>query len=168
MPKSKVEAIIPPDFKSAAAQRAFEKQLKTISRDWQKELEKTTRTWNDKPTFKVTLKRMPKLYAVRAEVSDMRWIWIDEGTKDRPIVPKRPGGVLAFPSQFTPKTRKRYIGSRRGSSGPPMVFTRRVEHHKIEAREWTPMLSRRLTPRFMKTVDDAFKAYVKASGHGEQ
>lgn len=168
MAKNKVETIAPPKFDSVAARRAFEKQLKAIGKEWKKELEKTTRTWDDKPTFKIKLERKPKLYAVRAEVSDMRWIWIDEGTKPRTIRPRRPDGVLAFPSQFRAKTRKRYLGSRRGSSGPPMVFTKEVRYPGINAREWTPMLSRRLTPRFMDTVNDAFKAYVKASGHGQQ
>jgi len=168
MPKNKITPIIPPPFNDRAAQRAFEQQMKVIAKEWEKELGKTTATWEDKPAFKVRLERRAKLYAVTAEVSDMRWIWIDQGTKPHDIVPKRPSGVLAFPSVFKPKTRKRYLGSNRGYSGGPMRYAKRVKHPGIEAREWTPMLSRRLTPKFMKTVQDAFRAYASASGHGRE
>jgi len=168
MAKRTVQPIHPPPFNDKAAQQAFERQIKTIAKDWEKELGKTTATWNDKPTFKVKLQRRARLYAVVAEVSDMRWIWIDEGTKEHDIYPKRPTGVLAFPSIFKPKTRKRFLGSVKGYSGGATRFAKKVHHPGIEAREWTPMLSRRLTPKFMKTVDDAFRAYATGSGHGEE
>jgi len=169
MPKRRgVKPILAPDFKSAAAMRTLEKQLKTIEDQWRKALEQTTRTWKDKPTFKVKLSKRRRMYVVRSEVSDRRWIWIDQGTKAHTIVPRRRGGTLSFPSRFSPKTRPNSLRARRGFSGPPRVYTKRVRHPGITPRNWTPMLSRRLTPRWRNTAQKAFLAYSYASGHGEQ
>jgi len=168
VPRRGVKPILAPDFESAAATRALEKQLKTIEVQWRKALEQTTRTWKDKPTFKVKLSKRRRMYVVRSEVSDRRWIWIDKGVKGRYIRPKRRGGVLAFPSRFRAKTKPSSLRSRRGFSGPPMAFSRGHHWPGIEPRNWTPMLSRRLTPRWRNTAQKAFLAYSYTSGHGEQ
>lgn len=165
MARREVEAIEAPNFNDAAAMRAMERELKQIERMWVKALEDTTKTWDDKPTFKVDMRRRGNQYTVRARVSDMRWIWIDEGTKRHYIAPKRPGGVLRFPSMFSPKSRPNTLRSYRGMSGPPMVYAKQVDHPGITPRNWSKMLSRRLTPRFRDTVSDAFVAYANASGH---
>lgn len=103
----------------------------------------------------------------RVWTDDPRFRWLDEGTRPHVIRPKREGGVLVFPSQFTPKTSPQRLESRPGGSSGELVFTKVVHHPGTKARNYSRQLRLLLDNRFRQMLDDAFdRAAPDAFGGG--
>ena len=85
----------------------------------QRDLQSTTRTWDKKVDFDITITRTGGDYIVTAGTDDERYRWIDEGTglygpKKQTIKPKR-SKYFRFQVGGQLKTRPDYIGSYSGS-----------------------------------------------------
>jgi len=87
------------------------------------------------------------------------WGWITFGTPEREIVPKKPGGVLVFPTSYQPKTSPGGSGRYRGPGRAvgPTVFVKKVRKHKIRARKFEVAIARWSRPWFAKTIRAAIR-----------
>lgn len=97
----------------------------------QRDLQSTTRTWEHKPSFDITITQQGEDYIVAAGTDDKRYGWIDQGTgiygpTGQTIKPKRSrffrfkvGGML--------KTRPDYIGSYSGSAHTDWVTVTEIK-----------------------------------------
>jgi len=89
------------------------------------------------------------------------WIWVTEGTKPpkKDIVPKKPGGVLAFPANYKPHTTVRGPGYKGpGTSSGPMVFVKRIKKENIKgikARPFIPAIARWSKTWFAREMKNA-------------
>ena len=136
-------------YKKAAIRKALEKTAK----ETKKLFKKTTATWNHQPVFETRIKDD------QAEVgtNDERYKWINDGVDERTIHAK-PGGRLAWQSQFTPKTTKHWIGSRQGGkSGPFDKFGTSSPWPGIEKREFDKVIQKEMDKEFEKLFEKAMK-----------
>ena len=95
------------------------------------DFERTTAMWSGKPSFSI---EETGEFARVIGTDDENYARVDAGTRPHVIVAH--GGVLAFPSGGSPKSRPRVIGSSGGSRGSGVVFTKRVNHPGTEGRQF--------------------------------
>jgi hypothetical protein len=91
------------------------------------------------------------------------WRWITLGTPERTIVPKKPGGVLVFRTDYKPKTRGggQYRGP--GVATGDLVFTKIVRKHKIKPRNFEKNIVRYMEQwRWRQRLENAIKRGVYA------
>ena len=136
------------------------KQLKAMA-------ERTVSTWKDKPKFKSRNIFTSDTIAVDVTPSKdkagQRWIWINDGTPARIIVPKKPGGLLWFRPKSFPKTRTGLLGSLKGRRGGKLVPAKKVNHPGIKARKWTKAMAKEYRKRFLRQMNNAMKRISRAS-----
>ena len=147
---------------------AAEAEGRKILKDYQA----IVRTWEHKPEFKVSTSVAAQTGGVLLEVwTDSKteegqiFKFVDEGTKPHEIWPKRQGGVLAFASAFTPKTRPRTLSSGAGKRGPVDTFRPYVQHPGTEAREYTETIEQKWQKPFAKDMQDAMNKAARESPH---
>ena len=102
----------------------------------QADFEKTTATWNHKPTFIIKEQKDGYLIGTDDEV----WNMLDKGTPKHIIRAKR-GRFLRFGRGFAPKTRPGFVGSQAGSPGAGAVFVPSVQHPGTVARSWSKLIA---------------------------
>ena len=126
--------------------------------------EETTENWKHDVKFHARRMDFPgksgqEGVAVKVWTDDVVWGYVDEGTKPHDIRPKKPGGVLAFPSAFAPKTQPRSLKSGAGSSGGPVVVTQAVHHPGTKARNFSAMLQRKLDNIYGVMINAVFTKF---------
>lgn len=171
MPRITLRAITPKRAKildPKIVRREIEKEgIDDAKRQLLNMAEMTVRTWHTKPKFRTRMIATANEIGVDITPSKdkpgQQWEWISEGTKPRPIVPKKRGGVLVFRSKYIPKTRTGLIGSIKGSSTGDLVFTKRVKSHSIKAREWPKEMAKKLNKRFKQRIENALRRAARAS-----
>lgn len=119
------------DLRRAA--RASQNGLDAAAKGVQADFAATTRTWNHQPEFTITA---PSPDRRLITTDDAVWSMLDDGTRPHTIRP-RFGKVLRFAAGGTPKSRRRYLGANKGSTGTQLVYARGVDHPGTEAREWS-------------------------------
>lgn len=108
-----------------------------------RKLRTATRTWNHKPTFNIqVLSESSGRARVSVTTTSEIFGYVNEGTRAHWIAPKKRGGVLAFNSKFSPKSRPNSLQASRGFSGPPVAFARGVHHPGSKARKFDELASR--------------------------
>ena len=128
----------------------------------------------DKPGFKgyIYVSKLGLSIRVRTTGSQHarnKWRRLIEGTglhgpKHRayPIYPKKPGGVLVFPSKYRPRTKPgaggQYKGPGKGYG--PIVFTKKVDkpgvtHPGMKPRPFPKVIARWARPKFTKQMENA-------------
>lgn len=130
----------------------------------QKDYESSTRTWDTKVVFDTSLKKSSDLLEFATETNNLIYTFVHEGTKPHIITPKKPGGVLAFNSKFTPKTRVGQILSRAGGSSPPVRFATRVNHPGTKGRKQSELIETKQTPRVMRILTKSINKGIKNYG----
>ena len=160
-----VKEIKPARFKDKAFKAAMAKAAKRAGKDIKKDFEATTKTWKHKVKFTVVSSVDPNV-EVLVGTDDEIYGYVNYGTKPHLIFPKKPGGVLAFPSSYTAKTKPRVIGSTAGGPSGPIMIRPYVEHPGTEAREFDKVIQQKWTPRFKRLMEQAMSRAAKASGHG--
>jgi len=129
---------------------------------------KVVANWEHKPQFKA--RKSVTKDAISVDVwpagphRDI-WIWVSRGTglygpkhRKYPITPKKPGGVLVFPSVYIPKTRPRgpsYSGP--GSSSGPTIFAKKVMHPGIKPRHFEEAWARWGKTWFRREMENAMR-----------
>ena len=125
----------------------------------------------DKPGFKgyIYMSKLGISIRVRTTGSQHgrdKWRWLTEGTglygpkhKKYPIHPRKPGGVLVFPSNYVPRTRPGAGGQYKGpgKSSGPTVFAKKVMHPGIKPRPFPKVIARWARPRFVKQMENAIR-----------
>lgn len=155
----KLEAIVPkPLFKipTVRAEMFVEmgRQIDIIGRMYGA----TYRTWNHKPRFKKAFRTAVNFLEAKISTIDVIYAWADDGTSAHAIIPRR-SRVLAFPSQFTPKTKVRTIGSGRGSKSGS-TFATHVFHPGTKARNFTKEIVKRRAPFYAPQMQAAIRRGV--------
>ena len=156
--------------------KAIENAIRKAQHDWTlkiaKEYRKTTKYWKHKVVF--AGRTTEKGFVMTAEVGtdDEIYGYVDEGTGQAaghegkyPITPKRPGGVLAFPSVSTPKTKPGRLRSGYGRKGKTIVFAKKVMHPGIKPRRFSPQIKKKMEPVFEADMQNAMGRGAKKSGH---
>lgn len=115
----------------------------------------TYRTWNHKPQFKKSFRTAVNFLEAKVSTIDVIYAWVDDGTSAHAIIPRR-SGVLAFQSQFTPKTKVRTIGSGKGSKSGS-AFATHVFHPGTKARNFTKEIVKRRAPFYARQMQTAIR-----------
>lgn len=148
---------------------ALEKEVKKAQREWMtkvvKKYQGTTKHWKHKVPFRGRLSERGMVTTVEVGTDDEIYGYVDEGTRPHTIRPKRPGGVLAFPSVSAPKTKPGSLKSGRGKSGGPTVFTKKVMHPGTKPRGFSKQIKRKMEPVLEADTQAAMGRGAKKSGH---
>ena len=152
---------------------------KAIAGEGVKGLEEATSTWKNRPVIKAQAIGTGSSLAGQGEstihvyVDSPSFTFVDKGTglwgpkhAKYPIVPKTPGGVLAFNSQFSAKSRPGRLRAYVGSSCPPVRFAKAVMHPGIEPRRFSELATARALREGMKRINEEvgrWLAHVKGS-----
>ena len=150
--------------------KALEKEIRDAQRTWMtkvvKEYQGTTKHWKHRVAFTGRMSERGMVTTVEVGTDDEIYGYVDEGTKPHTIRPKRPGGVLAFPSVSAPKTKPGSLKSGAGKSGGPTVFTREVHHPGTKARKFSKQIKKKMEPVLEADIQNAMGRGVKKSGYG--
>lgn len=130
-----------PGFHKKAA-TVLNRTNNTIKSDF----EKTTRTWNDKPTFIQDKATTQKLEA-QTYTNHLIYFFITRGTRVR---------YATMTPDFSRKTNPRIIGSRRGRGGVAFI-SRRFPRPGIKAREFDDEIAKRRQPVLVNRLDKAVR-----------
>jgi len=127
---------------------------------------KTTATWNRRVEFVKHVESGKEGIVIWIDTDDEIYAYVDKGTKGPYIIlPKKPGGVLVFQSQFIPKTKPGVIGSTSGFVGGDTVFSAGVIHPGITPRRFTEVIAKKWEKPFRTTMEKALARARKASGY---
>ena len=159
-----VKEIKPARFKEKAFRDAIRKAAKQAGKDIKKDFKKTTKTWKHKPRFETVVAMDPNV-EVLVGTDDEIYGYVSGGTKPHLIFPKKPGGMLAFPSSYKAKTRPRVIGSTAGGPSGPTVVRPYVEHPGIKPREFDKVIQKKWESPFKRRMERAMRDAARASGH---
>jgi len=169
-----IKAIKPKRFNDKAMRERLRYWGNKVGNEMKKDFEATTATWDHPVKFETKTSGGKGLGGQVTEVwtTDDIYRYVDQGTGQAaghggkyPITPKKKGGMLAFPSMFSPKTKPKVIGSSAGSSGPVDTFRQIVMHPGIKPREFSKTIEIKWTPKFKREMEAAMKDAAKASGH---
>ena len=149
--------------------KAFEKELRNAQKEWMlkvlKEYRGTTKYWKHKVAFFGRGSERGVTTKIEVGYDDEIYGYVDEGTRAHIIRPKRPGGVLAFPSKSTPKTKPGRLRSGYGRKGKTIVFAKKVRHPGIKPRGFSPQIKKKMEPILETDMQNAMGRGAKKSGH---
>src|SRR3990167_3646741 len=115
--------------------------------------EKTTATWEHKPSFELRLARAGWSISTRSKI----YGYVDTGTRAHPITPRGPGPPV-FTRGGAAQTRPRRLSSSPGKRGTVWVSARAVAHPGTEPREFSIIIQERiqkkLVPRFKRVLKE--------------
>ena len=170
---SVVKAIKPEKIKWGAVAREINKGVQEGGEILLAAHERVTRTWKTDMNFKLKVTKVhgwpfrPKVVVASVSTKNPIWLWLDKGTKTHPVTPKKPGGVLAFPSKFASKSKPNSLGARKGFSGGPTWFSKGHKVKGIKPRNFTPLIEKKYGPKFRTAVNKGFTRAARASGQGK-
>ena len=134
---------------------------------WRRDLKKTVKTWENKPTFKVSVKvdtPSQPVYTVRVWTDYKVYKWLDEGTKPHEIVSVFTS-MLRFHEGYNAKTQPGVIDSRSGGEYGENVFKEEVWHPGVEARNFYETISEKQRAHIQKKLQKRFELWAKLTGH---
>jgi len=160
-----VKPIQPKKFNDKVFFDEFEKVAKKTAKDIEKDFKKTVATWDTKVKFETIIAVGPKSVDILVATDNEVYGYVDRGTKEHLIQPKKPDGVLAFKSRYRPKTIPNMIGSRSGGSSGDTVFAKWVIHPGTKARNFSKVISKKWKPIYKRRIEQAISRANKKSGH---
>lgn len=147
--------IKPKRLKDEALRKELLKGIEKTGKDIKSDYEKTTKTWQHKPTFIIESSLDPKGPEVLVGTDDEIYGYVDRGTSVRRAL---------MTNDFSPKTKKGVIGSSSGRGGVVYV-DKRLSLPGIEARDFSKTIEKKHQPRFKRAMESALSAGAKKSGH---
>lgn len=156
-------AIKPPKLNIPVIMEEVMDEAQSLANDVLLEYELTTATWKHQPKF---LKALTFEGGVTIAVftDDKIYGYVTRGTPPHPIFPKKPGGVLAFPSGYSAKTVPGMLGSRAGGPSGNTVFARGVMHPGTEARNFDELIHDEWKPEIIRRLKNAITRGARKSG----
>lgn len=154
----KIRVFVPKEvINMAAVARNIEHTMiqKTIP-DLRDEFDKTTSTWNDRPSFRAEHYFGGNTKWVRVYTDAEHYRLVNTGAKPHLIRPRR-ARMLRFQTAFRPKTRPRTIRSFAGGKSGPYISTPLVHHPGHEAREFDKTIAEDYQDTFAKDIQDAIR-----------
>ena len=128
------------------------------------DFEAYTATWKHKVKFRKRISVQPTHTHMVVETSDDIFRYVNDGTPPHKIRARNKKS-LAFPSQFTPKTRPGWIVSSTGSRGGNIVMVKEVNHPGTEGRHVVETLEKKWQLGFWRRMDKAMRLSAQLSGH---
>jgi hypothetical protein len=146
MPALRLKPIIPKNLITGKEYaREIEKATQQTAALILRDFESTTRTWEHKPAFDITITREVDAYSIAAGTDDLIYLFVSEGTRPHLIRAKR-SRYLVFQSGYRAKTRVGIIGSQEGGAFGDTQFAQSVQHPGTKARQFIAKIkSRRQT-----------------------
>lgn len=132
----------------------IEAEQNRISRQVADELLNLTKSWAEKPKFKITKIRQGFQISTTSSV----FIWLDQGTKAHKI-PGTPYPTTWVGGKYKAATRPGSMTSGTHVTSNPAYVTplKGVIHPGTEARGWTDLLEKKYNPLMQKKVKDALR-----------
>lgn len=170
-----VKAVVPPPYNVPAWEKVISKELLAQAGIVQRMYKRTVRTWSNRPQFTAkgsTTSPGPRggkaSFKMQFEVAtdDERFIWTDLGTRAHIIRAKRPGRPLKFRVGGRPKTKRKIIGSSRGSQGREFRSAESVRHPGTKARLFTQTIEKRRRKPFFAAMFKANRKGLRAAQRG--
>lgn len=132
----------------AAYRRALNEgraELRAVVNDWKSEIDFAVLPTRTKSAY---------TYEVKAIGPDLEiFIYVDEGTKPHIIRPKKPGGRLAFQSNYSARTAPVALyGQGTGKKSGPWQYRTEVHHPGNEARQFTKTILARAVAKLSQYV----------------
>lgn len=160
MPFAEIRFTQPKRMNIRKIEQAILSELAAEGEDDAALFEATTKTWkHEKPSFRPKVGRRGNDAVVRTAPGGnskgmAKYRWLDQGTRVRWAIMSR---------GWRSKTRPGYLTSYKGAGRVVAVGKRRVRRPRpgIKAREWTPTIQKRRTPKFKKRM---IEAHRKAAG----
>ncbi len=113
-------------------------------------LNRSTATWRNKPTFDVKSRVTDTSLSVTADTDSDIYRYVDEGTRPHTIEPRGSGYPLRFQTGYSAKTRPNVLSSSAGGASGPYVRAWSVRHPGT-----TP---RRISQGVMRAALDALRS----------
>lgn len=154
-------------FNDAVYLKAFTAAANKTGKDMEKDFKLTTKTWKHKPVFQREVSVGPKSVDILVGTDDPIYGYVDQGTRPHIIQPKKPGGKLAFRSQYTAKTVPNVIGSKAGGAKGSMVFRDWVLHPGTQARNFDKIIGKKWQSVFRGRMEQALHDANRKSGHAK-
>lgn len=161
-----MKLVLPKLLKVDAIRLALLNPMRKIGTEMRQDFQKTTKTWEDKPTFTITrnLNSVEGFLRVWVWTMHQHFIWVNEGTRAH-YVPKYGVRTMAF-RRYKAKTRVRVIESGQGGRfGATIVRRGRWKVSGIKAREFDKVLKRKWQPEFGRRMTKAMAEARVKSGH---
>jgi hypothetical protein len=143
---------------AAAILAGLDDGLVSASIKVQSRFESTADTFEEIPTFLISMIRYGQEYHVFTE--DENYSRISEGTPSH-VIEAAPGKVLAFPSTFTAKTKPGRLKAGAGAIGEEIIFRHRVFVRGIEPRLFDVLVSTKEQNTVAKEVQKALNKAIK-------
>ncbi len=120
--------------------------------------QRTTQGWRGvKPTFiaETTIENGNAILRVFPTGDGAnKWVWLDEGTKPHPILPRRAKRLRFFIGGKAGSTPGNFI-SKTSTPGNKQVFSKGVMHPGIKPRNWSKTLTDNTFPKFYSDMNAA-------------
>ena len=125
---TKVKTITPKKLNVQAMQAELVKIMSRVADTLEEDFKDTTKHWDHKVSFDKHTQVTGSRIVAEVQTDDEIYGYVVLGTRPHVIEPKKAGGVLAFPSAFSPKTTPGSLATSAGSKGGPTVISRGVFH----------------------------------------
>lgn len=152
----KVNPILPRNFNPLVYREEFLTAGRATIDDFQKDTNKTESTWKEKAEFEKTITSNSKLMRFQYWTRNLIVKFLEKGTKVRRALMTR---------DFSPKTKRRFIGSNAGRGGVLMI-SKKLKLPGIKAREWFPEIRDRRRLSTISRFRGAMRRAAKRCGHG--
>ena len=167
----RAEAILPTtELNTRAMWKALDAGVLEVAEGIKKDLERPTRTWDNKPTFKIKRKRSAnKIVFIIGTDSTVGGVnifgLVDAGSPPHDIYPKN-ASRLAYKSSFTPKTTPGKLTSRAGGKKGATVYRDWVQHPGFEGRDFIKTVAEkwRKPSKYKRRMNRAMKDAAMVSG----
>lgn len=132
-----------------------------IASDMNKDFQKTTATWKNKPKFDTKVMARDQKVSITVSTSDEIYGYVDKGTRPHIIRPRKRDYPLRFNSRFKAKTKPHFIGSSNGASNPPIIRAMEVHHPGNEPRYFVRDIQAKYQPILAKRMQIAITRAAK-------
>ena len=162
-----MKSIRPAKFRKKAFRLEFLNAARKAGTVVKSDFEKTTATWDHKPKFVVvvSIAKVEGGVSTLVDTDDEIYFFVSKGTEEHVIEPKKPGGVLRFRSEYSPKTKPDVIGSFAGGPSGNFVFAKFVIHPGTKARRFDEVIAEKRRKWYKKQMEAAMKRGAMKSGH---
>jgi hypothetical protein len=144
-------------------EQEWKKRKRKIENKYRSYGYRTVRKWERRVGFKVRTRIIGDSFIITAwPIGPNAWLWwiIDRGTRRRKIVPKKPGGVLVFRSDYQPRTQPGGTYGGPGRATGNLVFAKSV-WHRLRARHFVREWQKWARGWFPQAVSEIVTAGLK-------
>lgn len=144
--------------------RTIENTLTEQAKAVKVDFNKTTRTWKNRPEFKITKARGVRVVSTDSEV----YLFVTRGTKSHKITPKTARALTFKVGGFRPKTRPNWLGSNKGAPGKEWTSRQSVNHPGTAARRFEETIGEKWNKELPVQMQRAIDAEVDRAAKGRK